>query len=188
MARTPSSEAHQKVLKAALELIAERGIEGTSMDAIAQLSGVSKATVYKHWASKDALCIEAVASLQGKLPEFNSGDPRADITSLLRHLAHARKSELWGRIWPRLVGYAAGNPEFAQALRAQSTEKRQVQLGRLLKKAWEKGDLRKDIDLDLAMDLLVGPVMHRRFMNSAVPTRMPEHVVDAFWRAWGRER
>ncbi|HVW86443.1 MAG TPA: helix-turn-helix domain-containing protein, partial [Bryobacteraceae bacterium] len=65
MARTPSKEAHDKVLAAAIRLIAERGIEGTSMDAIASASGVSKATVYKHWANKEALLIEVVKSFSG---------------------------------------------------------------------------------------------------------------------------
>ena len=40
--------------------MAERGVEGSSMDAIAEASGVSKATIYKHWADKDALLLEMV--------------------------------------------------------------------------------------------------------------------------------
>ena len=60
MARPPSATAHKKVLDAAIELIEERGIEGTSMDAISQRSGVSKATVYKHWKDKEALCIDVI--------------------------------------------------------------------------------------------------------------------------------
>ncbi len=60
MARTPSAAAHEKVIEAAIQLIGERGIEGTSMDAIAQVSGVSKATVYKHWKDKETLCIDVI--------------------------------------------------------------------------------------------------------------------------------
>jgi AcrR family transcriptional regulator len=52
MARKPSASAHQKVLDAAFELTAERGVDGTGMDAIAEASGVSKAAIYKHWATK----------------------------------------------------------------------------------------------------------------------------------------
>ena len=48
MARTRSASAHRKVLDAALALFAERGIEGASMDAVAEHSGVSKATIYKN--------------------------------------------------------------------------------------------------------------------------------------------
>ena len=57
MPRTRSASAHQKVLKAALELVAEHGIDGTSMDAVARESGVSKATIYKHWADKETIKI-----------------------------------------------------------------------------------------------------------------------------------
>jgi AcrR family transcriptional regulator len=46
MARTPSATAHQKVLDVTFELMAARGVDGTSMDAIAKASGVSKATIY----------------------------------------------------------------------------------------------------------------------------------------------
>ncbi len=57
MSRGLSEKAHQKVLQSAAELFADRGIDGTSMDAIANASGVSKATIYKHWADKEALCM-----------------------------------------------------------------------------------------------------------------------------------
>ena len=55
MARSRSPQAHDKVLRAALDLFSERGIEATSMDAIAQHSGVSKATIYNHWPDKGDL-------------------------------------------------------------------------------------------------------------------------------------
>ncbi|HMV48309.1 MAG TPA: helix-turn-helix domain-containing protein, partial [Blastocatellia bacterium] len=61
MARPRSAQAHEQVLEAALRLFAERGIDATSMDAIAEASGVSKATIYKHWADKNTLCLEALA-------------------------------------------------------------------------------------------------------------------------------
>ena len=68
MARTPSASAHRKVLDATLELVAERGVDATSMDAIARKSGVSKATIYKHWADKDALLLDIMADVNGCAP------------------------------------------------------------------------------------------------------------------------
>ena len=62
MARPRSAQAHKKVLDAAVQLFSERGIDATSMDAIAEASGVSKATIYKHWQDKDALCLEVMRS------------------------------------------------------------------------------------------------------------------------------
>ena len=85
MPRTRSASAHRKVLRAALQLVAECGVESTSMDAIAGKSGVSKATIYKHWADKDALLLEMMAEVNGlhTRPVFDSGNTRADMIAVL---------------------------------------------------------------------------------------------------------
>ena len=67
-----SQRAHQKVLETAAELFADRGIDTTSMDAIAAKSGVSKATIYKHWSDKEALCMEVMIYLQ----RLDEGPPK----------------------------------------------------------------------------------------------------------------
>lgn len=184
MPRPPSREAHDKVLRAALGLIAENGIDGTSMDAIARASGVSKATVYKHWPNKETLCLEATIPPAESTPIPSSDDPRGDIVDFLTRLATRKRPENLGRIWPRVVTYAAGNPKFARAWHARATAPYHAMLSDLIHKSIEKGELRFKLDVDLAIDLLVGPVMHRRFMNAEVPGAMPREVVDAFWRAF----
>src|SRR3954469_8655693 len=85
MPRTRSASAHRKVLDAALDLVAARGVDGASMDAIAESSGVSKATLYKHWSDKEALLLELMAEIHGlhARPVFDSGDTRADIVAVL---------------------------------------------------------------------------------------------------------
>jgi AcrR family transcriptional regulator len=65
MARQRSEEAHDRVLRAALGLFGERGIDAASMDAIAQASGVSKATIYNHWPNKEALLIDVMLMVNG---------------------------------------------------------------------------------------------------------------------------
>ena len=182
MSRSPSTQAHEAVLATALKLMTDRGIEATSVDEIAQASGVSKATIYKHWTSKDDLCIEAIGRLKCDLPEFDSGNSRADITDLLRHLALTKKPEALSRIWPRVIGYAASNAAFAKAFRARMADGPRTQLAALLKSAIEKGDLRGEIDLEMALDVLLGPIFYRRFMHAAVPPELPEYVIDYFWR------
>jgi AcrR family transcriptional regulator len=182
MARPRSVKAHEAVLKAALKLIAERGVDVTSVDAIAELSGVSKATIYKHWRTKEALCLEAISRVIGDLPVFDSGDPRADMTELLRHITRPREPKTLRTIWPRVMAHAMGNFAFARALRAHFDTPRRAQLTRILEQATAQGQLRPGIDVDLAMDLLFGPVMHRHFANTGVPPDLPEKVVDVFWR------
>jgi AcrR family transcriptional regulator len=182
MARPPSTAAHEAVLTTALKLMSDRGIEGTSVDEIAQVSGVSKATIYKHWTSKDVLCIEAISRLKCDLPVFDSGNPRADAADLLRHLAHTKKPEALSRIWPRVIGYAASNPAFAKAFRARIANGQRVQLAALLQSAIDKGGLRAGLDMEMALDVLLGPILYLRFMQAPVPPELPEHVVDSFWR------
>lgn len=182
MARPPSAEAHEAVLTTALKLMSDRGIEGTSVDEIAHISGVSKATIYKHWASKDLLCIEAIRRLKCDLPVFDSGDPRDDVTALLRHVAQSKKPEAFSRVWPRVIGYAASNPAFAKAFRARILDGHRAQLAGLLRNAIDKGELGAAVDMETALDVLLGPILYRRFMQTTVPPELPEHIVDCFWR------
>ena len=183
MARPRSERAHEAVLKAALTLIGERGIALTSVDSIADLSHVSKATIYKHWRTKDALCLEAITRVTAGLPSFDSGNPHADLIELVRYVGRARKPKGGlGKIWPRIVSHAMTNMAFARAMRAQFDAPRRAELTRILNQAAECGQLRRGIDIDLAMDMLFGPMMHRHFASAPMPADMAERVVEAFWR------
>jgi len=188
MARTRSLRAHEDVLKTTLDLIAARGIDATSMDAIAEASSVSKATIYKHWPTKEALCLEALGTVDGELPPLDSGDARADLIQLLRHISRKRNPGLVAKLFPRVIGHAAGNPAFREALKASFDDPRRALVTRLVTTAIEQKQLRTDVDIDLATDLLVGPVMHRWLTNTVIPGNLPERVVDAFWKAWGARR
>ena len=142
MARLQSIRAHDQVLEAALKLFSQRGIDSTSMDAIAEASGVSKATIYKHWADKDALCLEVLARLHGihEPPSFNSGDVRADIVALLSHRPSDKKSESQMRMMPHLMAYAARNPVSGVAWRKLVMEPPRNQLAQLLERAIAGGN------------------------------------------------
>lgn len=158
------------------------------MDAIAAESGVSKATVYKHWANKDALLIEVIGASE-KLPEFDSGNAKEDLRSFLRYLAQARKREELGRIWPRVIGYAISNPEFAKALRDSSFGPRRQRIARILEDGVAKGELATHVDSEFALDLLLGPIMHRRFMDPEnAPMELADRVVNYFWEVFGKPR
>ena len=127
------------------------------IDDISPTSGISRGTIYKHWKQKDALCLDALNYMKRSWPVFNSGNPRADITGLLSHLALTRKPEAFTRVWPRVMSYSANNLSFAKAFRARVSEGRHAQLVQLLELAKSKGELRKDLNIGIAVDLLLGP-------------------------------
>src|SRR5262245_7515767 len=188
MGRPRSVRAHGQVLDAALKMFAERGIDTTSMDLIAEASGVSKATIYKHWADKDALCLEAMARLMGQdqpPPVFDSGDVRADMVALLSYQP-PQDAELRARIMPHLIAYAARNRAFGDAWRQRVFEPPRVQLTALLERAIALGQLPSNLDRGLAMALLLGPLLYchvLKRMHGEAPENLAEYVVDAFWRA-----
>ncbi|HEV2424232.1 MAG TPA: TetR/AcrR family transcriptional regulator [Terriglobia bacterium] len=191
MSRSPSTRAHQKVLDAALKLFASDGIDATSMDAIATASGVSKATIYKHWHDKDALCLEVLSILHGldEPPVPRTGDDRADIIAVLRRQPQARRDDVCSRLMPHLAAYAARNPEFGKAWRASMLRPARIQLTQLVKRAIAGGSLRPDMNLDVSVALLMGPMIYGHVMKSMdrkLPEDMAERVVDAFWRAFAR--
>ena len=185
--RPRSIAAHKKVIQAATELVAERGVDGTSMDAIADLSGVSKATIYKHWPDKEALVLEIMAEMTGihARPKFDSGNTKADMTAVLAY----RKEEdanVRERIMPHFMTYSARHPEFGRAWRNMVMDPPRKELRHLLQQGIAKGELSTEINFDVALAVLIGPIMYwyvflRNSENE--PSWLAEQIVDSFWRA-----
>ncbi len=194
MTRPRSARAHGQVLDAALKLFAERGIDATSMDAVAESSGVSKATIYKHWPDKDALCLEALEHLHGvdqPMPEFDTGDVRADMIAMLSYQPPLQYADLRGRIMPHLMAYAARNGPFGDAWRARVFEPPRTRLRQLLERGVAQGELPASLNRDVAIALLLGPLMYfhvLKRMHVEAPDNLPEQVVDAFWKAHAKSR
>jgi AcrR family transcriptional regulator len=192
MARARSTRAHEQVLDAALKLFAERGIGSTSMDAIAEASGVSKATIYKHWPDKDALCLEVMSRLytRPELTKFRSGDLRSNLVEVLNSGLREQKSEMQSRMMPHLMAYAARNSAFGMAWRTRVMEPPRNAILQLLKRAVAGGELTPELDFDLALALLLGPMLYCRLTKQKAPALLAdfpedfaERVVAAFWKA-----
>ena len=115
----------KRSFNAALDLFAERGIEATSMDSIAQASGVSKATIYNHWADKEALLLEVMLMVNGldREPEdVDTGDLQRDLTTVLTRKPPDKFDAARNRMTPSLIAYSAIHPEFGKAWRHRVME------------------------------------------------------------------
>ncbi len=189
MPRQRSPEAHQKVLDAALRLFSERGIDRASMDAIAETSGVSKATIYKHWTDKEALLLEVIAHLSGcnERPSFDSGDTRADLVAALAHKPPSERADKHRQLMRHLIAYSAHNPKFGKTWRAMAIEPARLELKQILSRGIENGEVVPDLNLELAVILLLGPLLYAKIFgltDSPHFKRLPDQVVDAFWKAF----
>jgi AcrR family transcriptional regulator len=195
MARPRSAAAHKKVLDAAVQLFSERGIDSTSMDAIAETSGVSKATIYKHWQDKDALCLEVMGYLHGldeEQPVFDSGDIRADLIAQLQYQPAADRQALREKMTPHMIAYASRNRAIGAVWRARVVEPARVALTNILKRGEKRGSLRRGIDPEVGIALLLGPMIYCHIFVTKTGRKPPKgletHVVDAFLAAFGTEK
>jgi AcrR family transcriptional regulator len=192
MSRTKSPLAHNKVLEAAIELFAERGIEGTSVDAIAAASGVSKATIYKHWHDKDSLALETLSNLLGlnvEAPVFNSGDLRTDLIDALNYQPPQPDPKKKNRIMPHLMAYAARNREFGSQWRSRAIERPRRQITEILKRGVVQRKLPASLDFEMSIAILLGPMLYQHIFLSRFPKaaklypELAAHVVTGFWKA-----
>ena len=195
MVRARSERAHSQVLDAAATLFAGRGIDATSMDQIAASSGVSKATIYKHWPDKEKLALEVLVYVHGldhEIPVFNSGDLRADLVAQLSHQPAPERTALKDKIMPHLIAYSARNVEFGAAWRERVSERPRAALREMLMRAIKRGQLARALDVELGIAMLMGPMLYRFiFVNrkaGQTPPAFIEQVVDAFLRAFGKSR
>jgi AcrR family transcriptional regulator len=190
MVRKRSERAHDSVLRAALDLFGERGIEATSMDAIAQASGVSKATIYNHWANKDALLIEVMLLVNGldRAPvEFDSGDSCQDIAAVLSRRPPDEFDAQRNRMMPALIAYSAIHQEFGEAWRHRVMEPPRQSLRRILRRAIRRKELPASLDLDLSLALLLGPLLYRHIFQKDIAANAHDigpAIAEAFWRAY----
>ena len=181
--RPRSPRADRAILDATLELLASDGFDRLTVEGVAALAGVGKATIYRRWASKLDLVLAAVAELSASpLPDLSTGTTREDLVTLLRHVIEALTGTVAGRILPGLIAETARTPELLGVLHDFWLSRRGLML-EVLRRGSAEGDLPADVDHEMLADLLYGPV-HYRFLISAAPLgpELAEKLVDTVMR------
>lgn len=159
--RPRSERAHAAILAAAADLLVEGGWAAATIEAIAARAGVSKVTIYKWWASRGAVAVEAYFARYAQTIVFeDSGDIAADLTNQIRVMIRAFRGRA-GQVMAELVGQAQLDPHLAEMLRAQWIQPRREITAGVLRRAIDRGQLRADVDLELLMDQLYGPLYYR---------------------------
>ena len=157
------------VLAAAIDLLAERGYSGFSIEGIVERTGIAKTTLYRHWRSREALLAAAIVELGGAGPLPDTGSVRQDLQDLLARRVQAARTPRWERCMPALVEASARHAELA-AMVARLTAQALGQVETLLRRGIERGELRPDVDPQLAASALMGPVVFRRLLLHEAPS------------------
>jgi len=159
--RPRSAESHEAIVRATLELLAEVGFERLTMEQVQRRAGVGKATIYRRWASKSELVKEAIQFFSSTLPVPDTGSLASDyavVGQAVLAIAEDRNAAL---LMPRLLTEVSYDRELHAIFSAQLVEPRRAVVRTILERARERGEIRADVEIELAIDMLVGPVLYR---------------------------
>ena len=178
--RPRSERARNAILEAAAELLLRRGLGAVSMDAVAEQAGVSKATIYRWWPSKEMLALDALLDWSAaRAPTRDTGSLRGDLLALVRPWVREIRSAPFGRVIAAFVTEAQSDPQFAAAYRKHFVTPRREAMRAAFARAAERGEVPANLDVEVAVDLIYGPLYHRLLHGHAPLTaRFAERVVD----------
>jgi AcrR family transcriptional regulator len=179
--RPRSERARKAILAAAADLLLEEGLDAVSVDALARRAGVSKATIYRWWPTKETLALEAVYDQwEATRPRSRATDSlRGDLLSVLRPWVRLITRRPYARVVTALLAKAQSDPAFAEQYRAYVLEPRRTHAGAILRRAIERGEIPADTKIDVALDLLYGPFYHRMIQGHApLNDRFTRDVVE----------
>ena len=165
--RPRDARADAAILDATLRLVGSVGLGRLTMDAVAATAGVSKATIYRRWASKEALVLDAwmACFTDDTIPD--TGSLERDLVSILGGLRDNITKGLLARVLPQMVAASQVNEELARAYRHFVVNRRR-RTNVVLTRAIERGELPAGTDLELAQDMLVGPLFYRTLLSGEV--------------------
>jgi AcrR family transcriptional regulator len=183
--RPRSEQARAAILRAAIELLQSKGFTAMSVDAIAARAGVGKATIYRWWPNKAAVVMDAfLADTAPGMPFPDTGSTREDLRRQMRSVIRLFNTPTVGGPFVALLGESQHDPALAAALRERFVASRRAAAKEVLRRGIERGELRPDLDLEVAMDALYGPLYYRLLVSGQRLTpRYADVLLDQIYRA-----
>jgi AcrR family transcriptional regulator len=192
--RRRSERSHRAIITATQELLVEHGYRKLTIESVAARAGVGKQTIYRWWPSRAALVLEAylAGSDAVSLPPPDGDSTRDDVRALIGWLATVLAEPTGGRVVAGLVGDLQHDPELAEGFRADVVPARRQAMLAALERGRERGEIRADANLDLAVDTLHGAVFYRLLLSgepldAEFAARVADQVLDGL-RPAGRSR
>jgi AcrR family transcriptional regulator len=181
--RPRSAAVDDAIVSAALELVAEEGIGGLSVEAVAVRAGVGKATIYRRWSCKAELLDAAFTHLSEQFPEAQGETTRDRLVSLFTTAGSEGSPTL--RLLPRILSHKMRQPQLYRDFFDRVIEPRREQFRVELRRGIERGDIRPDLELDTMVNALVAPYLYRVMVLPVAgppPMDLAASVVDVALR------
>lgn len=174
--RDPACDA--AILRATLEAFELNGYAGVSIEGVAGRAGVGKATVYRRFATKADLVVEAVRSglqIEDVLPD--TGDARADMLTMMRTLLDALRGP-GGGLLIRFATERVRNPDLAEAFTRSVVGRKREHMQHVLRAAVERGELPADADVELMAEAGPAFIWHHALNGLPLDDALPERAVN----------
>jgi AcrR family transcriptional regulator len=159
--RPRSEQARLAILRSALKLLGKNGFENLTIEDVAAQASVGKATVYRWWPDKAALIADAFASSTTRKLHFpDTGSLCTDMSQQMRQLVKVFRGPR-GRIVSALLGGGQSDRNLIAAFRERFLWPRRKEAYATLQRGIRRGELPRDVDMDLLLDSLYGPIYMR---------------------------
>ena len=158
--RPRSTQSHQAILQATLELLGEVGFDRMSIDGIATRAGVGKTTIYRRYDSKEELVADAIEMLREEIVIPDTGNLWGDMDVLIRNAAQITLSSLGRQTVAMIISTASSNSQFAQIYWAKYLQPRRRAFAVVIERAKARNEIQTEVDPDLVFDIMSGIMLY----------------------------
>src|SRR4029453_57223 len=158
--RPRSEQAERAIIEATLDLLAEVGIAALSIEQVAARAGGGKATIYRRWPNKEALIIDAAASLKSPLPDVPGQSISEDLKIISEVMVADQQTTRARELYTCFVSAGRRHPDLAKKFTETVIEPRREYMRRVLRSAVARGELRDDLDVATMVIAVTGSLMY----------------------------
>ena len=182
--RPRDARADEAIIRASVEVLADKGPAGFTVDEVAARAGCGKATIYRRWSSRASLLLETAHRMGLEPSVVDTGSVRDDLVALMTQFGTKLTDTPAGRILPGVIAEAAVNPEMRLVL-SRFVHERRDRPRLALTRGVERGELPPDTDVELLLDVLGGSVFYRVLVSGepgdeAFAKRLVDLVLSSF--------
>jgi len=176
--RPRSYETESRILEVALRRLAEDGYSRMSLDAVAAEAGASKPTMYRRWSSKADMTTAALRTIQLSEPPVDTGSTAGDLKGTLKNFCRSLLRSNGMALIGTVLAEESHTPELLTLFRERIVAPRRAMLRAILERAEKRKELRPGVDLDCAVNMLVGAFYGRYLASSEIPSSFPGELVE----------
>ena len=180
MVRTLDRSVDDAIAAAALALLLEHGFARMTIEAVAKAAGVGKPAIYRRFSDKASLVAHVISRQLPVLEAPDLGDPRVELWRAVQQGLPADGPSYVGLIGG-LIAEQDRHPELIEAFRHSILLPRRAMVRAIIERGQTRGEIRRDIDPETALELMAGPFLARVFAGLDTGPRWRQATFETWW-------